>query len=154
MATAHVHVTNEIEEMLQAQEVPAVDLPKVPRAGMLWSRALTLASIVVTLFTIDRLTVLFGDYWLLNSLGLDDVFWTNFNEGARLYVAGFAVFAFAIAAPAFFHDVGRSARKVFTNIAILIGSVAAYMLAMKYLEFLLGGVGLTFGQTDPVFGND
>ena len=86
--------------------LPVVPLPQAPAAALLWSRGLTVASILVTLFTLDVITVLFSDYWLFESLGLTDVFWTNFRMGAELYVAAFVAFAAAIAAPAFLHDVG------------------------------------------------
>ena len=77
-------------------ELPRVVLPRAPRAALLWSRALTVTSILVTLFTLDRITVLFGDYWLLQSLDLSSIFWTNFRMGAQLYVGAFVLFAIAI----------------------------------------------------------
>jgi uncharacterized membrane protein (UPF0182 family) len=158
MATAHVQVANELEEALRrpgsTPDVPIVELPQIPRAATLWRRALVLASVLVTLFTIDRLTVLLGDYWLLQSMQLESVFWTNFWEGAWLYVTGFITFGAAVAAPAFVHRVESGTRRVFVNMAFLVASVAAYNLSMTYLEFLLGGIGLTFSKTDPVFNND
>ena len=96
---------------------------------------------LVTLFTLDRLTVLLGNYWLLDSLNLKSVFWTNFKMGAQLYVAAFVVFAVAIALPAFRHPVPRSTRRFVVNTAFLVASVAAYLAAMNYTEFLLGGKG-------------
>src|SRR5690242_11825018 len=82
-------------------ELPRIELPQAPRAALLWSRGLVVASILVTLYTLDRLTVLFADYWLFGSLGVASVFWTNFWMGAELYVAAFILFAVAIAAPAY-----------------------------------------------------
>jgi len=137
-----------------AAEFPAVALPLTPRAAVLWSRALTLASVLVTLFTLDQLTYLFGDLWLLRSLGLESVFWTNFRMGAKLYVAGFLLFALAVAAPAVLHPVSRVARRKVVQAAFLIASVAALVAALRYHEFLLGGTDVRFGKSDPVFGND
>jgi uncharacterized protein len=138
-----------VEEVLPG--LPHIDLPRAPRAALLWSRGLVVASILVTLFTIDRLTVLFADYWLFDSLGVTSVFWTNFWMGAELYVAAFLLFTAAIAAPAYLHPVSARARKFVVNTAFLVASVAAYMAAQNYTEFLLGGKGFDFGQTDPVF---
>ena len=74
--------------------------------------------------------------------------------GAELYVAAFVAFAAAIAAPAFLHDVGPRARRFVVQTAFLVASVAAYLAATNYSEFLLGGKGFTFDETDPVFGRD
>ncbi len=38
--------------------------------------------------------------------------------------------------------------------AFLMASIAAYLAATNYSEFLLGGKGFTFDKTDPVFGLD
>jgi uncharacterized membrane protein (UPF0182 family) len=134
--------------------LPSLTLPRAPRAALLWSRALVAASILMTLFTLDRITVLFGDYWLFESLGLKSVFWTNFWMGVQLYVAAFLIFALAIAVPAYWHDVTRSTRRFVVNTAFLVASVAAYLAALEYSEFLLGGRGFDFGKTDPVFNLD
>ncbi|MEO8430691.1 MAG: UPF0182 family protein [Acidobacteriota bacterium] len=137
-----------------AVELPVVTLPRAPAAALLWSRAVNIATVLVTLYTLDRLTVLFSDFWLLESLGLKRVFWTNFTMGAQLYVAAFLLFAFAIALPAFVHPVSRPARRLVVKCAFLVASVAAYMAAMNYTEFLLGGRGFDFGKTDPIFHRD
>lgn len=132
-------------------ELPAVALPHAPPAVLLWSRGLVIASILVTLFTIDIITVIFADYWLFESLGMAPVFWTNFKMGAQLYVAAFVAFALAVGAPAYLHDVGPRARSFVVRSALLIASVAGYLAATNYSEFLLGGKGFNFDKTDPVF---
>ncbi len=40
------------------------------------------------------------------------------------------------------------------NTAFLAASIAAYLAAIEYSSFLLGGQGFTFGKTDSVFGRD
>jgi uncharacterized membrane protein (UPF0182 family) len=134
--------------------LPEVELPRVPHAALLWSRGLNLAGILMTLFTLDVITILFADYWLFQSLGFSDVFWTNFRMGAQLYVGAFVAFAAAIAVPAFVHDVGPRGRSFVLKTAFLVASIAAYLAATNYSEFLLGGRGFTFDRTDPVFGLD
>jgi uncharacterized membrane protein (UPF0182 family) len=135
-------------------DLPAVVLPRAPEAALLWSRGLTIASVLMTLFTLDLITILFADYWLFDSLGLPSVFWTNFRMGAQLYVAAFVLFGLAIAVPAYLHDVSRPTRRFVVKTAMLVASVAAYLAATQYSNFLLGGRGFSFDKTDPVFGRD
>ena len=71
--------------------------------------------------------------------------------GAELYVAAFILFAVAIAAPAYLTPVPPRTRRFVRNTALLVASVAAYMSAQNYTEFLLGGKGFEFGSVDPVF---
>jgi len=132
-------------------DLPAIELPQAPAAALLWKRGLTVAGILVTLFTLDVITILFADYWLFESLGLTSVFWTNFVMGAELYVSAFIIFAAGIAVPAYTHDVSPRMRRAFVQTALLVASVAAYLAATNYSDFLLGGRGFTFDQTDPVF---
>jgi uncharacterized protein len=135
-------------------DLPEIALPQAPAGALLWKRGLTVAGILVTLFTLDVITVIFADYWLFQSLGLTSVFWTNFVMGAELYVSAFIVFAAAIGVPAYTHDVSPRMRRAFLQTAFLVASVAAYLAANNYSDFLLGGRGFTFDQTDPVFNLD
>ena len=134
--------------------LPVVALPRAPRAVLLWSRGLTVAGILMTLFTLDVITVVFADFWLFESLGFTSVFWTNFVMGAELYVSAFVLFACAIAVPVLVHDVDEQTRSMVVKTAFLVASVAAYLAATNYSDFLLGGRGFTFDQKDPVFSLD
>ncbi|MDQ6894816.1 MAG: UPF0182 family protein [Acidobacteriota bacterium] len=138
----------------EATGLPSIALPRTPSAGLLWSRALTAASILVALFTIDQIMFLFFDYWLFESLGLTSVFWVNFRMGAQLYVVALVTFALAIAVPAFAHDVSSRVRGFVLKAAFLIASVAAFFAARNYTEFLLYSNGSDFGKNDPIFGKD
>ncbi|HYR27727.1 MAG TPA: UPF0182 family protein, partial [Thermoanaerobaculia bacterium] len=141
-------------------ELPAVTLPDVPAATMLWSRVLVLASIVLAIFLLDRLTVLLGNYWLFPTLQYQDVFWTNFREGVLLYATGFVLFLAAFAVPVFMHPIGTRARRTMMHAGVLAALVAGYVASRYYFEFLLGGHDLLpapelrFGSSDPVFGLD
>jgi uncharacterized membrane protein (UPF0182 family) len=134
--------------------LPPIELPRAPAAALLWRRGLVVASILMTLFTLDLVTIVSADYWLFDGLGLSSVFWTNFRMGAQLYLAAFLLFAAAIAAPAYLHDLVPRTRRFVFNTAFLAASFAAYLAATNYSEFLLGGRGFEFGRTDPVFGLD
>ena len=143
-----------------ATELPDIALPGVPSSSLLWSRILVAASILVALFTLDQLTRLIAHFWLFESLGYQDVFWTNFREGAWLYVTAFLLFLGAVIVPAWMHPVGSRARRKLAQLGMLLGSVASYFGAISYLEFLLGGHGILpgpgfqFHKVDPVFGLD
>src|SRR5437870_5433430 len=90
---------------------PAVDLPRAPRASLVWSRALVVAWVALGLFFLDRLASLLMNYWFFQSLGFQSVFWTNFWAQAVLWTAGTLGFTVAIAAPAFAHTSSRRARR-------------------------------------------
>jgi uncharacterized protein len=149
-----------IDEDREAPALPVLSLPAIPSSAVLWSRVLVAASILVTLFTLDQLTRLVAHYWLFESLGFQDVFWTNFREGAWLYIAAFVLYMAAAMVPAWMHPIGGRARRKVAAFGMLAASVAAYFGAISYLEFLLGGHSVLpgpdfrFGRVDPVFGLD
>ncbi len=133
--------------------VPPVPVSRMPAAAQLWRRALPIAWVVLAVFFFDQLTLLLSDYWLLQSLGFSDVFWTNFRMGATLFVSGALVFTAGVAIPAYTHPLPRSARRFALSAGALVGLLAGYWLAPYYHEFLLLQ-GLPFGKTDPVFGRE
>ena len=53
-----------------------------------------LALVVLGIWLLDQIANLLMDYWLLESLGYEDVFWTNFRVQATLFVMAFAVITF------------------------------------------------------------
>ncbi len=129
-------------------------LPRVPRARVLWSRGLVVAFLLLGLFLLDRLTLLIANFWFLQSVGLESVFWTNFKTGAALFVAGFVAFTAAVATPAVVHRVDPSVRRLFVAVGIFVGLIAGYMLSLRFADYLLLLSGQAFGETDPVFGRD
>ena len=142
------------EETVRPADLPRVEGPKAPPAGRIWSRALVLVAIALALWLLDRLAVLLMDFWLLESLGYERVFWTNFRMGALLFVVALLLVTVAIALPAFVLRLSRSGRRRAVFIAILAGVVAGYAASLRYLEFLMLTKGKAFGETDPVFDFD
>lgn len=126
----------------------------MPRASVLWSRAVTAATVIVLILTLERIFQLLGNFWLLESLDLSSVFWTNFNMGAKLYVVALICFGVAAIVPAYLHDLSKSGRKWLISPGFLLATVAALLLCLKYESFLFGLSEITFGKTDPVFGRD
>jgi uncharacterized protein len=90
---------------------------------------------------------------VLQSIGFSQVFWTNFRMGLTLFVAGALLFGGGAALPAFTHRLSPKTRRVALGLAGLIGVLAGYWLITYYQEFLLLR-GVSFGETDPIFGRD
>ncbi len=126
----------------------------MPRASALWSRAVVAATIIVLILTIERIFQMLGNFWLLESLELQSVFWTNFRMGAWLYIIGLVIYGAAAIAPTFLHDLSKSGRGWLISPGFLIATVAALLLALNYPNFLFGLNEVGFGKNDPVFGRD
>jgi hypothetical protein len=135
-------------------DLPYVELPRVPDAGLLFKRTLGVVLAVVVLYLLDAMTFVFYDYWLLDSLGFSEVFWTNFRMGAGLFIAGFVAFGAAMIVPAYVHKVGALGRRIALFSGLILGSLAGYWLAAHYLDFLLMFNPKDFGRVDQVFGLD
>lgn len=135
-------------------EISVVPAQAMPGPGRLWSRGLVVVCIVSGIFFFDRFAKLLADLWLLESLQLSSVFWTNFNMGAVLFGITWLCFSLGLALPAWLHPVSPAVRRFAMATAGLVGLLAGYGLAMQYHDFLLLFNGLAFGQADPVFGRD
>lgn len=133
--------------------IPAT-LPSAPNAGLLWTRALVVVSVIMALFLLDRLSGLLLDYWLLESLGYESVFWTNFWTGTILFLSGLVLFTLAIGLPAVVHQLTGVARRIVIWCGVLIGLGMGVFLATEYQEFLGPTVNVDWGVSDPVFGRD
>ena len=129
-------------------------LPKAPSADLMWSRVLVVASVLVGAFLLDRLSALMLNYWLLDSMGYAEVFWTNFRMQSALFAAGTLAMTVAVALPAALHGLSSRAKSRALWIGLLGGLLLGYELNGEYLEFLgpLGSV--PFGASDPIFDND
>ena len=137
-----------------AQESASPHLPYLPHPAHLWKRAVLIASILVLLYTLNLITVLLGDFWLLQALELESVFWTNFRMGAQLYLLGLVTFLAAVLVPAFAHPLKSARRGWIIAPGVLAATVAALYLCLKYHVFLLGSQDIGFGETEAVFGRD
>lgn len=134
--------------------VGSFPLPRLPSAGRVWSRTVDVLSVLTLLFTLDQLTILLGDFWLLESVHLASVFWTNFEMGAWLYVLTLAMYAGAVVVPAFVHDLGSAGRAWLIKPGVLFATVVAYWASLEYQHFLFGVQEISFNEADPVFGKD
>lgn len=135
------------------RELPHVALPVAPDSLRLWTRAMVAALVGLGLFFLDRLSFLLSDLWLLRSLKLESVFWTNFRMGAILFAAACAGNLLAIGGPALAQPISRGARRLTLLIAVFGALLSGYWLALEYPQFLVLS-GPPFGKLDPVFGYD
>ncbi len=133
---------------------PAEEARPAPAPFLLWKRALVFASVILGVFFFDRLAALLSNLWLLDSIGLREVFNTNFSTGAGMFIAGALMFAAAGGAPALFANLPRETRRFVWGLAGFAGLLAAYRLSLRYEDVLLWRNGLPFGENDPVFNKD
>ena len=136
------------------ESVPRIGPPLVPDAGALLMRLLVVLWALLALFLLDKLSVLFADYWFFQSIGQEEVFWTNFRTGAVLYVVAAVVGFAGVAAAAFTNPVGPRARRFAVNAGLMLGLLGGYFLSRRFADYLLTMGGTGFGETDPVFGRD
>ena len=122
-----------------ATQLPAVAVPAAPDQLRLWYRALLLAAALLVLLLLDRFTYVLLDKWLLESLGHEEVFWTNFRTGALLFLWGFAGPALGIGAPALLLRLPGGWRRLILTVAVVAGLVGGLLLARQYLVFLQFG---------------
>jgi uncharacterized membrane protein (UPF0182 family) len=108
----------------------------------------------VGLFLLDKITILLADYWFFQSIGLENVFWTNFKTGAVLYAVAFTVGFVGVAAAGFTNPVSRRARRFAVHAGLMLGLLGGYFLSTRFADYLLAAGGTGFGTTDPVFGHD
>lgn len=137
-----------------APSLPLRGLPRAPAAGKVWSRALVLLGVAIAVWALDGLASLLMDLWLLESLGYEDVFWTNFEVQAGLFALALGAITVAVAAPAFLNGLSRGAKRRAIGIGVMAGIVLGVTLAGSYRDFLLLFEGRAFGEDDPVFGKD
>ena len=131
-----------------------VAAPAAPRGHVLWSRAVTVASVIVILFTLHEIAVLLSHYWLLESLDLQSVFWTNFRMGATLYISALVAYLAAAIVPVWTHPGMAGRRRWIIAPAMLVATVVALFFCLNYQDFLFGTQAVQFGESDPVFGRD
>ncbi len=137
-----------------APPLPQRVLPRAPSAGRVWSRALVLASVLLGVWLLDQLANLLMEFWLLESLGYEDVFWTNFEIEAVLFAIATVAVTAAVALPAVVERASRRARRRAIGVGLMAGILLGLALAGGYRDYLLFLNGRSFGREDPVYGND
>lgn len=135
-------------------DIPVVPMFRMPSASVLWRRALTVGWVIAGVFFFNELTILLSNYWLLDSLQVNEVFWTNFRMSATLFAIGTLLFAAGVSVPALTHRLTAAERRFVFSLAGLFGVIAGFQMASGYEDYLLWFNGLPFNETDPIFNRD
>ncbi|WP_372369722.1 UPF0182 family protein [Candidatus Uabimicrobium sp. HlEnr_7] len=135
-------------------DIPSNYLTMWPEALTFSRRLLTIAFVALGVFFFDQLTILFMDKWLMESLQLSSVFWTNFNVGSVLFLLAAVPCAAGIILPAYKCGLSDSAKKLVVMIGTFCGLIGGYLVAIECHEFLPLFYGLDADKVDSVFGND
>jgi len=137
---------------------PSLDhlrLPVLSAPSVLLTRGLVLVAFVFGLYLLDQIANVLLDFWLLESLGYEQVFWTNFQAAALIFALTFLAFGAAVAMPALLlGNLGRSGRLRALLVAGLIATYAGYAYLHRFPDYLLWANGGGFGTRDPVYDND
>ena len=152
-----IRLGGEVEEewILDERNIPGNGANiHMPSAVNLWDKAFILIWIGVAYMIWTRVATLLMDYWLLDRLGFEDVFWTNFWTGTVLFVIGAAITSFELLIPTLVYKLPRPASRFFVQVALMVDLFVALYLAQHYMDFLLLLNSVSFGETDPVFGHD
>ena len=130
-------------------QIPVVPAPyRVWRSLRFW---INLACLWLLAAAVPPLIV---RYWFLDGVGHPAVFWTNFSAQAALFALGVVLFATAFVWPLRTYAVSPSLRRGALHAGVWIGLFAGWLWAGRYQQYLLAWHGGSFGETDPVFGND
>lgn len=128
--------------------------PATPSPARMWFVVMLIATCAVGFFLLSRISALLVNFWLLESMGYESVFWTNFRMRAVLFVIGFAAMASAIGLPAIVRQIRHKAMIGMIWLGVLVGLLTGYLLNGAYLEFLGPTSSVPFGQIEPIFGQD
>jgi uncharacterized membrane protein (UPF0182 family)/uncharacterized membrane protein YbhN (UPF0104 family) len=136
----------------QGDEAP-VGLRTVPRPSLLVRRLFVAGTVVLGLVLLERIRLLFVDYWLLESLGFEQVFWTDLRMKAWLFVIAGVLWALAVIGPGL-RFAARRHRRAVVAVGAVVGVVAGVRATGLHHRFLVWRHGQDFGEVDPVFGYD
>lgn len=122
-------------------------LPALPEPARLWRSLRWWVWTLVALLVLRAVPLLLVDYWFFESLGRVGVYWTNLLTQAGLFLVGGTALALSV-------RMALGKRPAANDLALWTGILGGWLLAGRYLDFLLAMGGGRFGETDPVFGHD
>jgi len=132
----------------------ATAFPYIPAPSILWRSLKFLVWAVLAVFVIDDLADLLVRYWLINSLGNDFIFWTNFKAQLLLCAVLGISFALAVFLPLRAYAASEELKRAAVHLGLWALIIAGSIYAEEYRSWLLATHGVPFGQQDPVFGYD
>jgi len=129
-------------------------LPAIPSSGRLWHPFRRMVWTALSLLILLAVPDLIVELWFLDSLGQGRVFITNFTAQLGLFSLGGGLVFVAATLPARRYAVSAGLRRGVIHGGAWLGLFAGWLLARRYLVFLLAISGGSFGETDPLFGTD
>jgi uncharacterized membrane protein (UPF0182 family) len=128
--------------------------PSIPTPAKLWNPVRNWFWMTYIILLLAAIPDYFVQYWFNTSLGFHTIFFTNLKAQLLLFfVFGALVFA-GISLPVKFHAHSPTLKKAAFHVGVWAGMFAGWRAARHFPEFLLAFHGVSFGQTDPVFGHD
>ncbi len=128
--------------------------PVIPRPAQIWRTLSFWVNLTYLLLILQAVPKIIVNYWFLKNLGLQNVFWTNFSIHMILFVVCFVLFTLVIYLPFRLLATTHSLRRGSIQIGLWIGIFAGWLLSFSYQKYLLAFHAVSFGEQDPVFGND
>jgi hypothetical protein len=129
-------------------------LPSVPRDAQVWRTVRFFVGAAYAWFLLSAVPSLVVRFWFLDSVGQAGVFWTNFTTQLALFVTGVAVFTLAVAGPIRRYARNPTLREAGLHVGLWVGIFAGWVWSYRYEEYLLAFNAGSFGEIDPLFGND
>lgn len=135
--------------------LPDAPLPVAPRLGTFFSRFMIVVFVILGVVILDHTSETLLNFWLLQDLGLDSVFWTNFKMGTVLFAIMFVALLAAVAAPAYLHrGVSRTVRRGMLQVGLVAAVIGGMYFSGQNKTYLAFFGAKEWGKTDPVFGYD
>lgn len=148
-----------VNEVLEINEQPATGIIKLPKLQfpipqLLWKRILRFSWVVLIIFLFDQTADLFTNFWMLESLDFNQVFWTNFNMGIKLFIIGFLLFFAMSFIPVITNGLKKEQYKFGLSLSLILGLLGGYSFSLNYHDILYWFNGVPFEETDSVFNKD
>ncbi|MCZ6879029.1 MAG: UPF0182 family protein [Acidobacteria bacterium] len=128
--------------------------PTIPPPRYLWPFFSLCVWFLYIFFVLAALPDYFVQFWFNQSLGYMSIFWTNIQMQLLLFGSLGAAMALAIYLPLRFYAVSPTLKRSAIHLSIWIGTLAGWLFAQNYQQFLLALHGVPFETTDPVFAKD
>jgi uncharacterized membrane protein (UPF0182 family) len=128
--------------------------PKILHPSQMWRSLSFWVNIAYLLIILRAVPKIIVDYWFLKHLGRQNVFWTNFTIHVILFATCLFLFTLAVYLPFRAFATTPTFRKAGLQIGLWIGIFAGWLLTLSYQKYLLAFKAVSFGEKDPVFGND
>ncbi|MDA2927894.1 UPF0182 family protein [Acidobacteria bacterium AH-259-G07] len=126
----------------------------IPAPWLLWQSFSFLIWAAYIIFIVAAVPHYFVQFWFNQSLGYKTIFWTNIRMQLLLLGAYGSAVAVALYIPMRWHAGSPALKRAAIHFAVWIGTLAGWLFAQNYQQFLLAFNGVSFGTTDPVFARD